>query len=230
MHCNLCGGSIFLDMPKRPAVRCAECGSLERTRMAGLFIDHLGLHPGAHILHFAPEQGLAAKLQAIGGENYRAVDIDPGRYADAGVAVAPFDLCRDVFSLKPRSFDLILHSHVLEHIACNYTVVLVQLARALTDTGVMLFSVPIVGDDYWEEITQPESVDPARFGLHGHRRHFGRAFIAETLGMIFHLDPVYDARHWFPEKVLREVNIPERLWQGFTGSSIFAVRKADLRI
>jgi SAM-dependent methyltransferase len=230
MHCNLCGGGAFLDMPKRPAVRCAQCGSLERTRMAALHVDRLGLPAGAHILHFAPEKGLAAKLRAIGGDNYRAVDIDPGRYAETGVAVAPFDLCRDGFSLEPRSFDLILHNHVLEHIACNYTVVLVQLARALTDTGVMLFSVPIVGDDYWEEITRPETVDPARFGLHGHRRHFGRRFIAETLGMIFHVDPVYDATRHFPEAVLREANIPQRLWSGFSSASIFAVRRADLRI
>jgi SAM-dependent methyltransferase len=230
MHCNICGGSTFVDMAKRPAVRCGQCGSLERTRMAALHIDRLDLNRGAHILHFAPERGLAAKLRAIGGDNYRAVDIDPSRYADTGVAVAAFDLCRDGFSLQPGSFDLILHNHVLEHIACNYTVVLVQLARALTDTGVMLFSVPIVGDDYWEEITRPETVDPARFGLHGHRRHFGRAFIAKTLGMIFHLDPVYDATRQFPEPVLREANIPQHLWSGFSGTSIFAVRKADLRI
>ncbi|CAH1664061.1 class I SAM-dependent methyltransferase [Chelatococcus asaccharovorans] len=230
MHCNICGGTAFLDMPKRPLARCADCGSLERTRMAALHIKALGLADGAHILHFAPERGLARLLQGIGGENYRAVDIAPEAYADVGVPVGAFDLCRDGFHLKPATFDLIVHNHVLEHIACNYTVVLTQLARSLKPDGVMLFSVPIVGDDYWEEMTRPETINPERFGDYGHRRHFGRAFIADTLGMLFHLDTTYDATRNFPADVLRDANIPERLWHGFSGASIFAVRRGDLRI
>ena len=80
MRCNICGGPDFLDMPKRPAVRCARCGSLERTRVAALHIAELGLEQGARILHFAPERGLSALLREKGGANYRALDIDPDQF------------------------------------------------------------------------------------------------------------------------------------------------------
>ena len=60
MQCNICGGTAFTDMPKRPAVRCADCGSLERTRVAALHItEELRLASGSPILHFAPERGLS---------------------------------------------------------------------------------------------------------------------------------------------------------------------------
>ena len=55
MHCNICGGTAFSDMPGRPLARCVSCGGLERARVAALHIQHkLGLKPGARILHFAP--------------------------------------------------------------------------------------------------------------------------------------------------------------------------------
>lgn len=232
MRCNICGGHAFLDMPRRPAVRCAACGSLERTRVAALHVtERLKPRPGARVLHLAPEKGLAALLQGIGGDNYRAADKDPARYEGLGITVEPFDLCRDVFDLPAASLDLIVHNHVLEHVECNYSVVLVRLARALSDEGTMLFSVPIVGDDFWDFIVGgTDATKAARFGAFRHYRHFGRAFIAETLGMIFDLPAIYDLTRSFDAATLREANIPEHHWRTFTGASLFAVRRADLRV
>ena len=168
-------------------------------------------------------------LQAIGGQNYRALDIDPSRYA--GLPVERFDLCRDSFDLPPESCDLIVHNHVLEHIECNYTAVLTRLAHALTATGTMLFSVPILSGHFSDELVKaPLEQKIARFGSMLHVRRFGRDFVTETIGMIFRIPERYDLTASFSEAELEEANIPPRHWQKYTGASIFRVQRADLRL
>lgn len=229
MQCNICGGTEFTDMPKRPNVRCADCGSLERTRLAALHISrHVRLPPEARILHFAPERGLAAMLREFGGDNYRALDIDPSRYP--GLDVESFDLCRDVFELPRDSFDLIVHNHVLEHVECNYSAVLARLARSLSDTGTMLFSVPIVPGEFRDELVDASWEEKqARFGPMVHVRRFGSDFLQETLGMIFPVPAHYDLLLSFSEDELAQANIPRHHWTAFTGATLFRVRKSDLR-
>lgn len=230
MQCNICGGSQFTDMPKRPKVRCAECGSLERTRLTALYVSrHLVLPPDAHILHFAPERGLSALLQKHGGANYRALDIDPGRYP--GLGVERFDLCRDIFGLPRDRYDLIVHNHVLEHVECNYSAVLIRLANSLSDTGTMLFSVPIVGGEFRDELVDASwDEKQVRFGPMVHVRRFGSDFLQQTLGMIFPIPAEYDLAGLFGEAELAEANIPRHHWTRYTGTTVFRVRKADLRV
>ena len=180
MQCNICGGTDFTDMPKRPKVRCADCGSLERTRLTALYVGrHVDLPPDAHILHFAPERGLAAMLGELGGMNYRALDIDPARYP--GLVVERFDLCRDVYNLPLNTFDLIVHNHVLEHVECNYSAVLIRLARSLAETGTMLFSVPIVPGEFRDELIDASwEQKQVRFGPMVHVRRFGTDFLQQN--------------------------------------------------
>jgi hypothetical protein len=230
MRCNICGGTTFLDMPKRPAVRCADCGSLERTRVAALHLArYVALPPGARILHFAPERGLSRMLRGVGGANYRAVDIDPERYP--GVGVERFDLCRDIFGLPRDAYDLIVHNHVLEHIECNYTIVLLRLTQALTAAGTMLFSVPILPGHFSDELIDlPLEAKRAHFGDMLHVRRFGTDFIQQTLGMIFPIPARYDLLASFSQSELEEANIPAHHWTQLTGASIFRVQRADLRV
>ena len=229
MQCNICGGAAFTDMPKRPKVRCADCGSLERTRVAALHVtERLRLVEGSRILHFAPERGLSAMLRNIGREGYRAVDIEPSRYP--GLDVERFDLCDDVFDLPLDHYDLIVHNHVLEHIECNYSVVLVRLARSLSDTGSMLFSLPILPGGFTDELvdaTWEEKLE--RFGPMVHVRRFGTDTLQKTLGMIFPIPDQYDLRALFSEDMLMDCNIPRHHWTNFTGASVFMLRKRDLR-
>lgn len=228
MRCNICGGTDFTDMPKRPSVRCAGCGSLERTRLTALYVSrHLELPPEPHILHFAPEPGLSALLRQLGRDHYRALDLDPARYP--GLGVEHFDLCRDLHRLPRNRFDLIVHNHVLEHIECNYSAVLIRLAHALSDTGTMLFSVPIVPGEFRDELVEASWEDKqARFGAMVHVRRFGADFLQQTLGMIFPVSSRYELRDSFNEEELAEANIPRHHWSAFTGASVFRVRKADL--
>ena len=184
MHCNICGGTAFSDMPGRPLARCVSCGGLERARVAALHIEHkLALKPDARILHFAPERGLSALLRRIGGENYRPCDIDPSKYP--GLGVEPFDLCKDVFGLPSGHYDLIVHNHVMEHIECNYTVVLQALARALAPSGTMLFSLPIIDGPFRDElIAGTVEEKAAHFGPMLHVRQMGRAFLQDRKSVV----------------------------------------------
>ena len=230
MRCNLCGGTTFTDMPKRPQVRCASCGSLERTRLVGLHVQkRLKLPARPRILHFAPERGLAGLLRPLGGDRYDAVDIEPAKYP--GLGVRPFDLCRDVFDLPQGGYDLIVHNHVLEHIRCSYTVPLIRLAQALAPDGVMLFTMPILPGGFSEELVDlPEAEMLERFGPMIHVRRFAADFIPQTIGMVFRLPDGYDATRRFGEDELRDINLPEHHWRRWTGASVFEVRRADLRV
>ena len=229
MRCNICGGSIFTDMPKRPKVRCAGCGSLERTRVAALHVtEHLRPRRGSHILHFAPERGLSAMLREIGGPNYRALDIDPERYP--GLGVERFDLCEDVFDLPRDRYDLIVHNHVLEHIECNYTAVLMRLARSLNNDGAMLFSLPILPGEFNDALVEaPPAEKERRFGPMLHVRRFGIPSLGRTLGMIFPVPETFDLREQFDASLLAASNIPDHHWTRYSGATVFRVRKRDLR-
>ncbi len=229
MQCNICGCSRFTDMPKRPAVRCADCGSLERTRVAALHVtEELKPASGAHILHFAPERGLSLMLREIGGPNYRAVDIDPDRYP--GLGVARFDLTEDVFDLPRDRYDLIVHNHVLEHVEANYSAVLLRLARSLSETGTMLFSVPILPGDFTDELILGGPDEKlSRFGPSLHVRRFSVETLQRTLGMLFPIPKAHELRDRFDEKLLTGCNIPPHHWTNFTGATVFSLRKQDLR-
>ncbi len=197
--------------------------------MAGLHVAQMALTGQPRILHFAPERGLAAILKRLGGPNYRAVDIDPARYP--GLDVEPFDLCADVFDLPPASYDLVVHNHVLEHIECNYSAVLLRLMKAVAPAGTMLFSMPILNGPFTEELmTGTLDEKRRRFGEMIHVRRFGRDFLPQTLGMLFTVPDQYDLTKRFPPSVLAEANIPEHHWRAYTGASIFRVGHADLRM
>ena len=230
MRCNICGCTRFLDMPKRPLARCAECGSLERTRVAALYLTGQDKpDAGTRVLHFAPERGLSELLRRLAGDSYRALDIDPARYP--GLGVEAFDLCRDVFGLPENRYDLIVHNHVIEHIECNYSAVLLRLMRSLAEGGVMLFSMPILAGEFTDEIiTGDLQAKLARFGESLHVRRFGAETLQPTLGMLFRLPDAYDLPARFPEEQLVEANIPPHHWRAYTGASIFRVTKADLRV
>jgi phosphoglycolate phosphatase len=228
MRCNICGGTAFTDMPKRPAVRCEGCGSLERTRVAALHVADLKLEAGSHILHFAPERGLSALLRGIGGPNYRAADIDPGRYP--GLGVERFDLAEDVFDLPRDRYDLIVHNHVLEHVEANYSAVLLRLARALNDAGCMLFSVPILPGDFTDALVVGSAEEKLRrFGPSLHVRRFSADTLQRTLGMLFPVPDSHDLRDLFGEARLEGCNIPPHHWTNYTGATVFRLRKQDLR-
>lgn len=226
--CNVCGGSTFGDMRARRGVRCSTCGSLERTRVMMLQLERLAIPtPEQRVLHFAPERGLSRRLRAaVRAGNYTAYDLHPENFHPG---TERFDLCRQVGELPTGRYDLIVHSHVLEHLPCNYTAVLFHLHRALTATGVHLCSTPILPghyEDQWVGLTEAER--KKRFGQEDHVRRFGLDDLAVTLGMVFRLPARYDLTDVFSPEELDRVNIPDYARQGYSQHSVLVLRKEDL--
>ena len=227
-RCNLCGGLEFGDMNKRPKVRCRTCGSLERTRLMQLFLERLQLvRPGIRVMHLAPEAGLSRKFIDAGAV-YEAYDVNPNLYRHCKVKRMDLLECE---KLPSRRYDLVVHSHVLEHVACNVTAVLYHLHRALNDAGTHIFAIPIHGGAYAEDLgPMDEQERVRRFKQNDHVRKFGCDDILRTLGMIFHIPPRYNLRDFFSSDQLKSINVPEAFWSGYTSNSIFCLRKADMKL
>jgi len=154
MECNICNGTEFVEYKTRGAIRCKNCGSIERNRLVALYLEKfVELRPGLKFLHFAPERTLFPRIAEILGPSYHVRDIDVKRYKGlkkGGISVEEFDLCSDCEALPGDYYDLIMHNHVMEHIPCNVTAVLWHLHRALAPDGLHMFSVPVVGKAYEE--------------------------------------------------------------------------------
>ena len=231
-RCNICGSSAFTAMNARPMARCANCLSLERTRLMKLYLDDLKLpRPGSTILHIAPEKGLYNFFsQHTGIVSYDMFDLNPENFSFAK-GIKKLDLTRDLEALPDSYYDIVLHSHVLEHIPCNYTYVLYHFHRVLKPDGVHLFSVPIMGGAFEEsfaDITGDEAM--ARFGQHDHVRRFGAKHLDVTLGKVLNMPAESDAISRFGEETLSANNIPLSSGRAFTPNTVFVFRKYDYKL
>jgi UDP:flavonoid glycosyltransferase YjiC (YdhE family) len=231
--CNICGSSTFTDMAPNPdsifvrrGVQCAACGSLERHRLLYELLNTRGYLDGARrVFHVAPEIGLARLLHAHFGDLYMAVDIDPARYE--GVPVRRFDLCHDLAALEPASFDIVIHNHVLEHVACDYQPVLRALDALVAPGGVHAFSLPFMEGGYREDLSDiGDAARLARFGQTDHVRMFSPSDVMATVGTLVDLPDHYDATRLVSPARLSEINIPEAVWRGFNNNAVFFIEKA----
>jgi phosphoglycolate phosphatase len=195
-----------------------------------LVIEHLNLaKPGMRAMHFAPDVGISRRLRKMIGSGYEAYDIDPKRYP--GIGAIRFDLVAQAETLSTRTYDLIVHSHVMEHLLGNYTAVLYHLHRALTDNGVHIFCIPIISGYYASDLAPlSEAERQEEFLQYDHVRRFGRQDLVLTLGMIFNLPEEYDLTKWVPIELLEYHNVPPNARQHFTPDTIFVMRKNDIKL
>src|SRR3546814_17373430 len=102
------------------------------------------------------------------------------------------------------SSDLILHSHVMEHIPCNITAVLYHLHRSLKPEGKQVCCVPIIRDGPYAEDLGPTSADDAaaRFGQDDHVRTFGGQATRRHSGMLFSLPASHHPTRAFTDRRL----------------------------
>ncbi|WP_157699760.1 class I SAM-dependent methyltransferase [Pseudorhodoplanes sinuspersici] len=193
-----------------------------------LVLDDLGLpRPGQKVLHIAPERGLGPYVKKVAGDGYEAVDLVPKNFG--WVTTRKFDLTTDAALLPSESYDLIIHSHVMEHIPCNITAVLYHLHRALKPTGYHICCIPIVSGSYETDFRAMDKNEATRrFGQFDHVRRFGVDDLHLTLGMIFKLPERYDLEARFGASVLDAHNIPKPARKGWSMHSIMALKKDDL--
>jgi hypothetical protein len=166
-ECRCCGGS-FSRMSRRRLSGwggiCPRCRSHPRHRAIALLLARGDL-PGHRLLHFAPEplfDPVFARLPRI-----ERVTAD---------LYAPADLRLDIteMDLPDGSFDLILCSHVLEHVPDDRAA-MAELRRVLADGGLALVLTPYRADRPTYEdpaITSPLDRTVA-FGQQDHVRIYG---------------------------------------------------------
>lgn len=170
--CPICGCSSprfrpFGRTPREDA-QCLHCGSLERDRLAWLFIRArttlFGPAPKT-MLHVAAESCLAERFRAHLGDGYLSADLRDDR------AMVRMDITDIAY--PDASFDVVYCSHVLEHVTDDRRAMR-ELHRVLRPGGWAILLVPVIGDRTFED---PRITDPqdrlAAYGQEDHVRRYG---------------------------------------------------------
>jgi hypothetical protein len=237
--CNICGSGTFTDYgasgnPKkvvRHNILCTNCGSLERTRLLWMFLEKFGnLGPDTRVLHLAPEEGLYRVLaRRLDPDKYVVADIDPKRYL-----FAPNFRRMDLTKLEGEAsfqYDIILHSHVMEHIPCNIAYTLYHLHRMLRVSGLHICVIPFMPGEWDETFADIDKEErQRRFGQYDHIRRFGNVDIAKHLGSLLKMPERFDATQDFHEEDLRQANVPEQFWRGFHFNTVLIFRRNDMKL
>jgi len=229
-ECPLCRGTRFVEFKDRGPVKCADCGSLPRMRITWMLLrDHARLGPHSRVAHFAPEAAIARRLHELCGPGYEPYDLDPARYQKSMpfVSVRKCDLCKDLDGFDIGSYDAVVHNHVMEHLLCNYVVVLLRLQALLKPGGTQVFSVPVMRG-YSRSDMAPDLRPDQRtrqFGQWDHLVRFGAVDHDMQLGMVFgQTNDTYHLEKLLGEYVLLRANVPRAQWRP-SGSTVFAVRR-----
>jgi SAM-dependent methyltransferase len=152
---------------------CPRCGAFERHRLLWLYWTsqtRIQTTP-CNFLHVAPEYMLQKTFRAICRTRYVSLD-----YCSS-LAMLHADLT--ALPLPNDQFDIILCSHVLEHIPADRQA-MAELYRVLRPGGQAFLLVPV---DWTRAVSleDPHVVDPVErariFGQHDHVRLYGRDYI-----------------------------------------------------
>ncbi len=172
-----CCGMTARDFLQRDI--CAFCDSRPRQRFLWLFLEDL-ICMGDSILHFAPEECLAARLRNLTGVGYVSADVS-SIFADVRVDLtSESDVTR---RLGSGAYSIVIISHVLEHVRDDFAA-LRSLKSLVSQDGYVLAQVPL---DLDREVTYEDwtiTTNEGRlqaFGQEDHVRMYGRDF-ADRLG------------------------------------------------
>lgn len=155
------------ETPPRPNAVCSTCKALERHRFLWLFLTKL-LTPPITVLGVSPDP-ISHRLKRMNEVRYLTVDQDAPATVQATVLALPF---------PDGAFDLVLCSHVLEHITDDLGAIK-ELLRVSTPTGTLLIMVPIRAslERTYEDSSVVDPTERARtFGQHDHVRIYGLDF------------------------------------------------------
>jgi SAM-dependent methyltransferase len=174
VSCPCCAGRFrrLRTYGSRRNALCPGCRSLERHRALCVYLKQSAtlFNDGLRILHLAPEPILERRLKALPRVSYLGADLNPGEgQVRADVTDLPF---------ADASFDMILCSHVLEHVREDRRA-MSELYRVLAPGGRAILQHPI---DHTRAVTfeDPSVATPrARRRAYGQRDHvriYGRDF------------------------------------------------------
>jgi hypothetical protein len=185
-ECPICGFSGFFrsdGFPPKFDHTCPRCESGPRQRFMFLFFtEHLDLANYKNFLHFAPESCLSRALRAR-APNYLTADIDmPG---------ADLQLDIENIELEDSYADLILCSHVLEHVDDHKA--MRELFRILRPGGALVVLVPFVAgwtNSYENSAIVKPQERLLHFGQEDHVRYYGQDLVSRLKDAGFSVERV----------------------------------------
>ena len=183
---------------------CPRCRSHPRHRAIALLLARGDL-PGRHLLHFAPEPLFDPVLERLPEIERTTADL----YASADLRL---DITR--MDLPDGSFDLILCSHVLEHVPDDRAA-MSELRRVLADGGLALVLTPYRADrPTYEDPSISSPLDRmVAFGQQDHVRIYGTDLADRLRGAGFEVDDRTAAELFDPDIVERcELDAGEHLF------------------
>jgi SAM-dependent methyltransferase len=172
--CPCCGNRsasfLTFGLADRPSAKCPYCGSKKRHRLLWLFLrEQTDFFTGrSRVLHFAPERCFRKRFEKLPNLDYVTADLAPEKVK----------LVIDITSIPASagSFDVILCSHVLEHVSDDRQAMR-ELYRVLKPGGWAAIMVPVDWDRA-RTFEDPSIVTPSQreqvFGQHDHVRCYGR--------------------------------------------------------
>jgi SAM-dependent methyltransferase len=174
VDCPCCGGSYrrFVSLGGR-SLLCPGCSSAGRHRLLSLYLrDRTSVYRDSlRVVHFAAEYSLLRGLRELDNLDYIPADLDPPRGARR--------LDMTEIELESGSVDMVICSHVLEHIPDDRKA-MAELRRILKPEGSALLMVP-QDRRRAETYEDPSITSPAdraaAFGQSDHVRIYGRDFI-----------------------------------------------------
>jgi len=212
IECPICNYKVssFDSYRGRINARCPGCGVMERHRLLWLYLrDELkvGSTP-IRILDIAHMEPMAERLRAMPKVNYITLDRDPDRWPDITNNV------ENMVNVPDSSFDLILCSHVLEHVEDDRKA-LSELHRIIQPGGILLVMVP--WDPSKKKTVEAPGAGPAerrrRFGDPAHVRMYGRDISRRIEDAGFSVEMIrYGARIKREKAKRHAIDTSEELW------------------
>ncbi|MCB0758970.1 MAG: methyltransferase domain-containing protein [Flavobacteriales bacterium] len=175
---------------------------MERSRMIWLFMKERGLpHPGAKVLHVAPEKCIREKITAMPRVDYVIGDKhEPGYTYPSGT----MELDITNMEFPDKHFDLIICSHVLEHVDDDRRAMR-ELVRVLAPGGSAILIVPM--GTKAETYEDPSITDPGErlrhFGQFDHVRIYGLDFPQRLEEAGFQVEELAFADRFSSEEIFR---------------------------
>ncbi len=189
----------------KPNATCPRCVAGSRHRLIWLYLKsqtNLFSDP-LKVLHFAPEYIFQKKLSSLPSLNYVSADLA------SPLAKAKIDITN--ISYEDNEFDVILCSHVLEHVPNDYKA-MKELFRVLRPGGWAILQVPI-DPNLEKTFENPEIVLPTErqrvYGHHDHVRMYGRDYRdrLERVGFTVKVDEYYKI---FDVGTMKKHGLPEQ--------------------
>lgn len=177
VYCVCCGNSSLRFLPSgsppRPNVRCPHCNALDRHRILWQRLREV-LHPGDRVLHFAPEPALAQNIVRVPHIDYTPADLDPSNsWLATEFPIVRADITRQPW--RDGWFDVIVVSHVLEHVPDDLAAMR-EIRRVLKPDGRVISHHPFDPSrrDTFEDSTITTPQDRLRvYGQADHVRIYG---------------------------------------------------------